>query len=361
MTPLDVDASCREANVTLAQLRAALPADVLVVSPTRAWLGFARAWGMIAIGEVTLATVHVELAVAALWQVPALIAGWLLVTTGMAGLFILGHDCGHEAFSRRRAVNTLVGHLCMSPILTGFHGWRLAHAHHHARAQLRGDDTDWPERMLARAEFEQASRRVRLATRAGYGSPVGLLVGFFVGVVRRTAMERLFPQVKLGARARRDLRVSNLAMAFATGSIVAFLFVTLGFAGVMKHYAIPLYMGMVVGALFTYLHHSGEGALVFDATSWTPVRGQVVSTFDVRFARSFEALFFHINRHPPHHLSPRIPWYNLPRAMDALRAAYPTLHIERRFSWRYLVRAWRVPLLAEASPGVFIAAPVDEA
>lgn len=360
MTPLDVDASCRDTRVTLATLRTALPAGVLVVSPARAWLGFARAWGTIALGELLLAKVHVEATVAALWQVPALIAGWLVVMAGMAGLFILGHDCGHEAFSRRRSVNTLVGYLCMSPILTGFHGWRLSHAHHHARAQLRGDDTDWPERMLTRTEYERAPRRARFEARAGYGSPVGLLLGFFIGVIRRTAMSRLYPQVKLGPRARRELWISNLAMALATGGIAAILLATLGVSGWLKHYMIPLYLGMVVGALFTYLHHSGEGALVFDATSWTPLRGQVVSTFDVRFPAWVEALFFHINRHPPHHLSPRIPWYNLPRAMDALRAAHPTLHIERRFSPRYLLRAWRAPLLAETSPGVFVAASLDE-
>lgn len=361
MTPLEVDASCTAERITLARLRAALPPEVFAISPRRAWLGLARAAATIATGELLLARVHVEPGLAALWQVPALLLGWFVVMAGMGGFFVIGHDCGHEAFSRRRWVNSLVGHLCMSPNLTSFHGWRLSHAHHHARAQLRRDDTDWPEQMLTREEYERAPALVRLQARAGYGSPVGLMVGFLVGMVRRTAMKRLYPQVKLGARARRELSTSNIVMFLTCGAIAIPLFAILGTWAMFKHYLIPIYLGMVTGALFTYLHHSGEDALVFDETSWTPVRGQVVSTFDVRFPTWFEVLFFHINRHPAHHLSPRIPWYHLPRAMQALREAHPTLHMERRFTLGYLLRAWRAPLLAETSrPGVFVTAPPGE-
>jgi omega-6 fatty acid desaturase (delta-12 desaturase) len=210
--------------------------------------------------------------------------------------------------------------------------------------------------MLTQGEYEAAPWLARLEARAAYGSPMGLLLGFLIGMVRRTAMSRLYPQVKLNDRARRDLFISNLSVAIVSGGIAIALYATWGAAVLVKHYAVPLYLGMVLGAFFTYLHHSGEGAVVFGREGWTALRGQVVSTFDVRFPHWFEVLFFHINRHPPHHLSPRIPWYNLPRATEALAAAHPELQLPRRFTFGYLLRAWRVPLLAEASPGVFVAA-----
>ena len=97
--------------------------------------------------------------------------------------------------------------------------------------------------------------------------------------------------------------------------------------------------------------------MVFDREGWSPLRGQLVSTFDVRFPTWFETVFFHINRHPPHHLAPRIPWYHLPAAMKALGEAHPELHIERRFSLDYLRRAWRSPLLERVADGMFVAAP----
>src|SRR4051794_22714424 len=140
MTPLRVDAICRESGTTLPTLRGVLPPEVFVFSPARAWLGFARAWALIAAGELLIANIHVSAAASALWTVPAIVGAWLVVASGMVGLFILGHDCGHGSFSRRRWVNTVVGHLCMSPILTGFHNWRLSHNHHHSHAQLRNED-----------------------------------------------------------------------------------------------------------------------------------------------------------------------------------------------------------------------------
>src|SRR5262245_33517721 len=86
------------------------------------------------------------------WQLPALAAGW-----AFTGLFVIGHDCGHMAFSERRWVNEIVGHLCLSPEFTGFHNWRIWHNYHHAKTQLRAQDPDWPEKMLTRAEYEKAT------------------------------------------------------------------------------------------------------------------------------------------------------------------------------------------------------------
>lgn len=345
---------------TLAQMRETLPSDVFVQQPRRAWFGLARALTTVGVGELGLALLHLEPGPQLLWQAPALTGLWLLVASGMMGLFILGHDCGHGAFSLDKRVNVVVGHLCMSPLLTGFYNWRLSHAQHHARTQLRGEDTDWPEKLLTEDEYARAPLGKRLEARLAFGTPIGLLVGFVVGMVRRTFMATLYPQVKLSARSRRQLLLSNLCVALASGGVIAALALTLGPWGLAKHYFVPVYLGMVLGALFTFLHHSGEGARAFDREGWTPFRGQVEGTFDVRFPRWFEALFFHINRHLPHHVAPSLPWYHLPTATDALARAFPTLHRERRFSLGYLLRAWRAPLLSRESAGVYVASTSGE-
>jgi omega-6 fatty acid desaturase (delta-12 desaturase) len=354
VTPIEVVAVCDANGHSLGSLRQAIPRELHALQPIRSWLGLVRSWLIIAAGEALLWHLHVDANVQALWQVPALILAWFVVASGMVGLFILGHDCGHDSFSDKKWINTAVGYLCMSPILTGFHNWRIAHAHHHARAGLRKDDTDWPEDMRTQAEHEAAPFIERLKLKAAYASPAGLMLGFLIGMVRRSAMATLYPQVKLTARGRRELFFSNLAMVIVSGGIGATLVHFFGVVMMLKLYAVPLYFGMILGAFFTYLHHTGEGAVVFDAEGWSPVKGQVGSTFDVRFPAWFEALFFHINRHPPHHLATRIPWYHLPRAMDALREAHPELHLERRFSLGYMWRAWRNPLLKQVQPGVFV-------
>jgi len=49
---------------------------------------------------------------------PSRVAGRAFVHR-LTGVFVIGHDCGHMAFSDRRWVNEVVGHLCLSPTFTG--------------------------------------------------------------------------------------------------------------------------------------------------------------------------------------------------------------------------------------------------
>lgn len=90
-----------------------------------------------------------------------------------------------------------------------------------------------------------------------------------------------------------------------------------------------------------------EDAIYFDEADWNPVRGQLASTFNVRFPRFFESMIFDINIHLPlpHHLAPSVPWYNLRRPNDALHIAFPRYVEERALSWRALRAMWKKPIL----------------
>ncbi|KAK9311775.1 fatty acid desaturase-domain-containing protein [Lipomyces starkeyi] len=47
------------------------------------------------------------------------------------GIWILGHECGHGAFSESKAVNHSVGLFLHTFLLVPFHAWRLSHSKHH--------------------------------------------------------------------------------------------------------------------------------------------------------------------------------------------------------------------------------------
>ena len=49
-----------------------------------------------------------------------------------------------------------------------------------------------------------------------------------------------------------------------------------------------------------------------------------------------------------HHLAPRVPWYHLRAATEAIRAKNPEWVQERRFSLGYLRRSWAKPLIVRA-------------
>ncbi|MEM9772913.1 MAG: fatty acid desaturase, partial [Cyanobacteria bacterium P01_D01_bin.73] len=57
---------------------------------------------------------------------------WAAQGTMFWALFVVGHDCGHQSFSRYKWVNNFIGHLSHTPILVPYHGWRISHRTHHA-------------------------------------------------------------------------------------------------------------------------------------------------------------------------------------------------------------------------------------
>lgn len=47
------------------------------------------------------------------------------------GVFVIGHECGHNATFPNRTVNDIVGWLLHTPLLVPYHAWRVSHSKHH--------------------------------------------------------------------------------------------------------------------------------------------------------------------------------------------------------------------------------------
>jgi omega-6 fatty acid desaturase (delta-12 desaturase) len=345
--PSVIDQRARAEGTTIAHLRDLIPKECFVIQPWKSWSALALAILRLAASIFILTRIEPTWGVSLAWQIPALCAAWLFAGWCYTGIFVIGHDCGHLAFSERRWVNELVGHLCLSPEFTGFHNWRIWHNYHHAKTQLRAQDPDWAEKMMTRAEYEQAPLGDKAHVRLGFGTPLGILVGFWKGMFRRTFMKTTAPQIPV--REEGKLLFSSVVMVLVSGSIGAALFHTAGAWALVKYYLVPTFIAAAHGAMLTYLHHTSADSMVFDKEDWTPFRGQVASTFNVRFPRFIEALWFDINVHLVHHLAPRIPWYHLRAATEAIRAKNPEWVQERRFSFGYLRASWAKPLLVRAT------------
>jgi omega-6 fatty acid desaturase (delta-12 desaturase) len=65
-------------------------------------------------------------AAAALWPLY-----WYAQGCVMTGVWVLAHECGHQAFSPSAAVNNSVGWLLHSALLVPYHSWRISHSKHH--------------------------------------------------------------------------------------------------------------------------------------------------------------------------------------------------------------------------------------
>lgn len=56
---------------------------------------------------------------------------WFVQGTQMTGVWVIAHECGHQAFSESKTINNLVGLVCHSALLVPYHSWRITHAKHH--------------------------------------------------------------------------------------------------------------------------------------------------------------------------------------------------------------------------------------
>ncbi|CAE6381392.1 unnamed protein product, partial [Rhizoctonia solani] len=61
------------------------------------------------------------------WQAYGYATG--LVATG---LWVIAHECGHQAFSESKFINNAVGWVLHSALGVPYHSWRISHARHHA-------------------------------------------------------------------------------------------------------------------------------------------------------------------------------------------------------------------------------------
>lgn len=63
---------------------------------------------------------------AVLWGVYTMVQG--LFGTGV---WVLAHECGHQAFSPSKVVNDTVGWICHSALLVPYFSWKISHGKHH--------------------------------------------------------------------------------------------------------------------------------------------------------------------------------------------------------------------------------------
>jgi fatty acid desaturase len=57
---------------------------------------------------------------------------WYVQGCVMTGLWVLAHECGHQAFSDSEFINNTVGWVVHSALLVPYHSWRITHKNHHS-------------------------------------------------------------------------------------------------------------------------------------------------------------------------------------------------------------------------------------
>ena len=89
---------------------------------------------------------------------------WFVQGTVMTGVWVLAHECGHQAFSTSKWVNDTVGWVLHSALLVPYHSWRISHKNHHSyTCSMEHDEvfvpssrSDFATQMLAESPLASA-------------------------------------------------------------------------------------------------------------------------------------------------------------------------------------------------------------
>jgi omega-6 fatty acid desaturase (delta-12 desaturase) len=229
-------------------------------------------------------------------------AGFLMRT------FILFHDCSHGSFMASRKANLWLGTVLGLFVYSPFLRWRHDHAVHHATSGDLDRRGGGDVRTLTVSEYQALPARARLGYRLfrnplvmfGIGPIVALLIG--PRIVARSARPRM----------RDSVIGTNIALAV----LVVGLCWLVGWRDYLLVQAPTLLLAGSMGIWLFYVQHQFEDAYWESADTWTYADAALRGSSYLKLPKVLQFFSGNIGLHHVHHLSARIPNYNLQRAHD---------------------------------------------
>ncbi|EGE78310.2 omega-6 fatty acid desaturase (delta-12 desaturase) [Blastomyces dermatitidis ATCC 18188] len=274
------------------------------------------------------------------------------------GLWVMAHECGHQAFSPFRLLNDTVGWICHSALLVPYFSWKISHSKHHkATGNMDRDmvfvpktrevfasrygylahelhelmeETPHPDRYA-----HDPAAAVRMALPEGRGK--GKKNGFFSGVNHFNPSSPLYEAKHVPL-----ILLSDLGLMI-TGSALYWVGQNFGWANLAVWYFVPyLWVNHWLVAI-TYLQHTDPTLPHYASQAWTFTRG-AAATIDREFGFIGRYLFHGIiETHVLHHYVSTIPFYNADEASEAIK---PVMGKHYRSdtkdgSWGFIKSLWK--------------------
>jgi omega-6 fatty acid desaturase (delta-12 desaturase) len=234
-------------------------------------------------------------------SVPA--SGFLLRT------FIVFHDCGHGSFLPSKRANTWLGVFSGLFVYTPFHAWKHEHAIHHATSgdlDRRGTgDVD----MLTVTEYAALSKPKRFEYRM-FRNPVVMLL---LGPLWALAIE---PRFSAGTGRPIDKK-SVLWTDVILVAVLAGLIWLIGLKALVLIQLPCIMLAGGAGVWLFYVQHQFEGVYFDYGGEWTYADAALKGASHLKLPKVLQWFTGNIGLHHVHHLSARVPNYNLQAAHDA--------------------------------------------
>lgn len=237
---------------------------------------------------------------------------WLMQGTMFWALFVVGHDCGHQSFSKHKWLNDLIGHLAHTPILVPYHGWRISHRTHHKNTGNIDNDESWypvTESQYKTMPLVQKIGRYYL-----------FLLAYPVYLFKRSPNKEgshFSPNSPLFKKSEKWDVITSTVLWVGMVVLLGFLTYQWGWMWLLKYYAAPYIVFVVWLDLVTFLHHTDSDVPWYRGEDWTFLKG-AISSVDRSYGL-FNHIHHDIGTHVAHHIFLNIPHYNLLKATEAIK------------------------------------------
>ncbi|CAM9330896.1 unnamed protein product, partial [Discosporangium mesarthrocarpum] len=294
-----------------------LISDVMTMAAL-AWMASFIEWGTLPSGVSTI-----------LWPVY-----WFCQGTKMFALWMLAHECGHQAFSDITVVNHTVGLFCHSVLLVPYFSWQLTHAKHHRYTGSCENDVGFCPPLRSDLVSEVSNempvvQAISIVVMLTFGWMPGYLFFNTTGPKSNKGHHKSHfnPWAKMfEERHRVDIIISDLGF-FATICGLAYLVHITSFGVVARFYIVPYMVTNLYLVLITFLQHTDVFMPRFRGKDFDWLRG-ALCTADRSLGSVIDYLIHHsADTHVCHHLFSKMPFYNAKEA---------TVHIKKSLGDYYL-------------------------
>ena len=268
------------------------------------------------------------------WVLLGLPLGALLIVR----LFIIQHDCGHSSFLSTRKLNDMLGRVLGVLTFTPYDMWRRDHALHHSfsgNLEQRGVGGDIMTMTVE--EYRALTPLKRFGYRL-YRSPITLFA------LAPAYLYLLQQRIPFGQWTKKMPWLStmgtNLAMVVVYGGVIALV----GWKAFLIVQIPIICLGGSIGIWLFYVQHQFDETHWSRKPEWTREHAALYGSSFCVLPKPLMWFTGNIGIHHVHHLSARVPFYNLHKTLKA----FPELTQMNRLSLKDSFACTRLALWDEA-------------
>jgi omega-6 fatty acid desaturase (delta-12 desaturase) len=253
------------------------------------------------------------------WMIFAIIQGSV-----MTGVWVIAHECGHQAFSPSGLVNDIVGFIFHTMLCVPYFSWKISHAKHHLRTGSMAEDEVFVPRHMSSAMLSDhplmhtaPMRLLMIVIMLTLGWPTYLAAN---ATAHKTPdfVSHFWPYCSLFSQKEQRLVLLSDAGLVAWGFVLYKLAAIFSWEWILLTYGIPMIVTNSWLVTITALQHTHKDVPHYDAATWNWLRG-ALTTVDRDYG-IFNIVHHHIgDTHIAHHLFHTMPHYHAQEATEALK------------------------------------------